>query len=269
MFSRTALGGKLAGCSASAGEGAVKPMSSHDESEYIDPPGQAGQLFGELAQLVYASEDFAEVYQAICAAAPNLIAGCDHASMLLRRGGQVVSVGASDETARRIDELELELGEGPCLDAIEDEPAHLDANLLDGCPWPALAARVVAETPVRGMAGFRLIVDHAKVGALNLFSDTPGAFTPASMEQAAVLTAFASVAVTSDANRQQAATLMGGLQSNREIGMAVGLLMAFHKINKQQAFDILRRASQDMNIKLIEVARQLVQHEDQRPRKTD
>lgn len=239
--------------------------SSHDESEYIDPPGQAGQMFGELARLVYASDNFAEVYQAICAAAPNLIVGCDHASMLLRRGGQVVTVGASDETARRIDELELELGDGPCLDAIDAEPAHLDANLLDGCPWPALAARVVDETPVRGMAGFRLIVDHAKVGALNLFSDTPDAFTPASMEQAAVLTAFASVAVTSDAKRQEAATLMGGLQSNREIGMAVGLLMAFHKINKEQAFDILRRTSQDMNIKLIEVARQLVQHEDQRP----
>ena len=58
--------------------------SSRDESEDIDPSGQAGQMFGELARLVYVSENFAEVYQAICAAAPKLIVGCDHASMLLR-----------------------------------------------------------------------------------------------------------------------------------------------------------------------------------------
>ena len=46
----------------------------------------------------------------------------------------------------------------------------------------------------------------------------------------------------------------------RDIGKAVGLLMAFHKISDTEAFDLLRKASQDMNIKLAEVAREVVAH---------
>ncbi len=60
--------------------------------------------------------------------------------------------------------------------------------------------------------------------------------------------------------RLTAKTLRDGLQSNREIGKAVGLLMAFHQISDDAAFDMLRKASQDMNIKLAEVARQVVEH---------
>jgi AmiR/NasT family two-component response regulator len=60
--------------------------------------------------------------------------------------------------------------------------------------------------------------------------------------------------------RAAAASLRAGLESNREIGKAVGLMMAFHKINDEEAFQILRKASQDMNVKLIEVARQVVAH---------
>ena len=55
-------------------------------------------------------------------------------------------------------------------------------------------------------------------------------------------------------------TLRDGLQSNREIGKAVGLLMAFHQISDDDAFGMLRKASQDMNIKLADVARQVVDH---------
>jgi AmiR/NasT family two-component response regulator len=64
--------------------------------------------------------------------------------------------------------------------------------------------------------------------------------------------------------KQDAMTLRQGLESNREIGKAVGLLMAFHKITDEEAFEVLRTASQEMNIKLAEVARQVVQHHNNR-----
>lgn len=233
-----------------------KPPTSRAE-------GASGELFRELARLVYACEDFDEVYQAICNAAPQLIDGCDHASMLMRRGSEVVTVGSSDDLARQIDDIERKINEGPCMDAIEEEAAHFDSNLLDGCPWPNLGTWLAENTPVRGMAGFRLILDR-KVGALNIFSDVPHALTQASMEQAAVLTAFASVAARSAANQEHASSLRQGLESNREIGTAVGRLMAFHKVGNAEAFAILSRASQDMNIKLIQVAREVIQHQNTR-----
>jgi AmiR/NasT family two-component response regulator len=113
---------------------------------------------------------------------------------------------------------------------------------------------------VRAVAGFRIIAGDQKIGALNLFSDQANGMSAASADQAIVLAAFASVAVSALHGKKEARTLAAGLESNREIGKAIGLLMAFHKISDAAAFDLLRKASQDMNIKLAEVAREVVAH---------
>jgi len=216
--------------------------------------------FHGLAQLIYATDDFALVYDAIVTSAPRLVVGCDHASLMLRNGNRFDTAAASDEVARLVDEFERELGEGPCLDAIVDESVYHDADLTDGSPWPRLTERVLSRTPVRGMAGFRLRAGDDKTGALNLFSDTAGGLTPEGVNQGIVLASFITVALTASHQRKTAETLKAGLASNREIGKAMGLLMAFHKITDEQAFEMLRKASQEMNLKLIEVARQVVQH---------
>ncbi len=217
-------------------------------------------VFRSLAEIVYASDDFNQVYDAVVRAAPQLVVGCDHASLMLRGNDTFVTVAASDDIAREIDSYERELGEGPCLDAIVDASVFHDADLTDGSPWPLLSARVLAVTPVRGMAGFRLRVGEEKSGALNLFSDTAGALDERSVDQGIVLASFVTMALLASNERRTAQTLRAGLASNREIGKAIGLMMAFHKISDEAAFAMLRSASQEMNIKLAEVARQVVEH---------
>ena len=232
----------------------------NDELE-TPPVGSAtARLFHDLAEVVYAGDDFDHVYDAIVGAAARLVAGCDHASLMLRQEGRFDTVAASDDIVRLIDGFERELGEGPCLDAIMDESVYHDADLTDGSPWPRLTERVLAETPVRGMAGFRLRAAEQKTGALNLFSDSPGGLTDRAVDEGIVLASFVSVALVASHERQTADTLRAGLRSNREIGKAVGLMMAFHKVTDDQAFEMLRSASQDMNLKLSEVARQVVDH---------
>jgi hypothetical protein len=226
--------------------------------------GEPGAVFRALADFIYSSDDFDQVYDAICHAAPQLVSGCDHASLMLHRGGDFVTAAANDDVALHIDELERQLGEGPCVDAIVDEAVFMDGDLTDGSPWPRLSERAMSETPVRGMAGFRLIVDGKKSGALNLFSDTAGGLSPESIDQAVLLASFVSVALLASGERQTAATLRAGLESNREIGKAVGLLMAFHKIKDEDAFGLLRKASQDLNLKVAEVARRVVAHHNTR-----
>ena len=71
------------------------------------------------------------------------------------------------------------------------------------------------------MARFRIRQDGQKVGALNIFSDTPGALTEKSLDQALMLTAFASVTLTALDRGEEASTLRRGLESNRELA-AVG-----------------------------------------------
>jgi GAF domain-containing protein len=213
-----------------------------------------------LAQVVYAPDDLDGVFTQLCRAAPLVVPGCDHASLMLRDSGRFATAAASDETARNIDQAEIELAEGPCMDAILEEAAQVDADLTSHSEWPKLAAWIVAHTPVRGSLGYRLMIGDNKVGALNLFSDTPGALTDVAVDQAAIFAAFASVAVTAARHNERAETLRAGLESNREIGKAVGLMMAFHKISDAEAFQMLRKASQDLNLKLADVAREVLDH---------
>ena len=112
---------------------------------------------------------------------------------------------------------------------------------------------------MRSAIGYRLLLEDEKVGALNLFADEPGALSSRAADQGAVLAAFASVALMALRAREAAATLRLGLQSNREIGKAVGLLMAAHRVGADEAFGLLRRTSQELNMKLAHVAEQVVQ----------
>lgn len=223
-------------------------------------PPELSDAVRTLADLVYAGESFEAVADTLCRAAVELVDGCDHASLLLRRQGRAVTVAASDDVAATCDGLEREVGEGPCLDALdEDAPhQHFCGDLREGCGWPRLAQRVLGETPVRGLAGFRLRDDGTKVGALNVFSDTPDRLTEHSLHQATLLTAFASVILVAMDRGEEASTLRQGLESNREIGKAVGLLMAMHDLDQDAAFAMLSRVSQEMNLKLVEVAARVV-----------
>jgi hypothetical protein len=233
------------------------------------PPGGAAAdpttVFAALAEIIYQGSDVAEMYAAICVAATLTVPGCDHASLLVRQNDRYVTVGASDQLAQRIDDLERRSGDGPCIDAIEEETPQIEPDLTTPSQWPKLAAGLLAETPVRGAMGFRILVDKRKGAALNLFSDTPNLFDAESAGRAAVLASFASVAINAVAKGEDASSLRRGLLSNREIGKAVGMLMLLHEITEDHAFDLLRRHSQALNIKLAEVARTVIENRGQLP----
>jgi hypothetical protein len=229
-------------------------ITSGNRPKAADP----ATVFSALAEIIYQGSEAGSIYAAICVAATLVVTGCDHASLLVRRDGRYVTVGASDRIAQRIDDLERLAGDGPCVDAIEEETPQIETDLTSPKQWPQLAARMVAETPVRGAMGFRILVDRRKTGALNLFSDKAGVFDTESAGQAIVLASFASVAINAIVSGDDVSTLRRGLLSNREIGKAVGMLMMLHGVDEQEAFNVLRRYSQDLNIKLADVARSVI-----------
>lgn len=221
---------------------------------------QPASTFGALAQLVYGAETLNEVYDILCRTAPSLVTGCDHASVLLAHRDRFTTAAASDNIAAEIDKAEQRIGDGPCMDAIMDETAQIVPDLTDAQAWTQLSTWVAAHTPVRAAMAFRLTIDGKKVGALNLFANDPEVFTARAADEGAVLASFASVALLAASRGQEVTTLREGLDSNREIGKAIGLLMAFHHIDDRAAFAMLAKTSQDLNLKLARVAEEIVKY---------
>jgi hypothetical protein len=227
------------------------------------PLDQAAVAFHQLAQLVYQGESFSGIYDEICRIAVQVVPGCDHACITTISAGRSPTLEATtDDVAALIDRTEWEVREGPCVDAILTDRFDCDPDITRNPTWPRLADRVLAQTPVRGMVGYRISAGPQKVGALNLFSDTAGALTQEGAEVGAILASFASVAITAAREKTGAQNLLEGLINNREIGKAVGVLMVTEGITDAEAFEKLRTASNHLNVRLAEVARRVVADSD-------
>jgi hypothetical protein len=219
----------------------------------------AAEAFRGLAGLVYRGASFDTVYQTICDIALTAVPGCDHACVTtITAGGEPHREAGTDDIAMLVDELEWKTGEGPCVDAVLTDRYELDPDITKDSVWPELARLVVEQTPVRGMAGYRIMDGPRKVGALNLYSDEPGALTAESASMGAVVAAFASVALTAAAHNESVSSLREALDSNREIGKAIGILMATQQLTDEDAFALLRKTSNELNVRLSVLAQELL-----------
>jgi GAF domain-containing protein len=168
----------------------------------------------------------------------------------------MVSAAATSELARRLDDLQQETHEGPCLDAMYEQHTVRVDDLAHDPRWPLLGPRVIAELGMASMLCLQLFVHEGDLGALNVLARRPGAFTDES-ERIALL--FASHAAIAVADAQHSNHITAALGSRDVIGQAKGILMERYKITEVMAFGLLAEASQDTNRKLHEVAEALAQ----------
>jgi len=183
--------------------------------------------------------------------------GCGWASITAVRGGQGRSLAVSDQVAQLVDELQYQSGEGPCMAAAEDAANYLLFDIADEPRWPQFAEAAAAQSPVRSVLAFQLAASRAV--ALNLYADHPGAFSSDSIDTATIFAAHASSLVALNEAEDQAMNLEAALESSRAIGMALGVLMSARKVTEDQAFTLLRVASQNLHRKLRLVAAEVVE----------
>jgi hypothetical protein len=174
---------------------------------------------------------------------------------LVRRDGQPTTLAASNDLAARVDAIEYETGEGPCLDAIEHDDLNVVDDLATDRRWPGFRERALRETPVRSMLGARLYLSATERGALNFYAERVAAFTDLDVGITAMMSALSSVALRGAVEQRRADHLEVALESSRLIGMAMGVLMSSRLLTADQAFHELRRASQRSGRKLRDVAR--------------
>ncbi len=195
------------------------------------------------------------------------IDSADSASLTLVTGrGRARTPAYSDELARRVDGLQYEVGEGPCLDvATTTAPAAGSGDIAHSSLWPVFGPRAAAEGVGAVLAvglthGQERLAGGPPYGALNLYSVREYAFTESDRDTAILLASFAGVAIAAASGSAEAADLHRAIETRDVIGQAKGILMARHGLDSEMAFDVLRRASSHLNVKLRRVAEHVAEH---------
>jgi len=184
-------------------------------------------------------------------------AGC---SLILTRAGRRPTLAASSDTwVADVAALQLRVGEGPCLDAsVGTATIRCDDLAADG-RWPRFADRALAECGARSLLSVPLRLSNGDRGALGLYSRTVDRFDDVALGVAAMLAPFAALAMEAALHLEDTAHLETALRTSRQIGIAVGILMARDKVTSEAAFDQLVAASQHLNRKLRDIATEVTQ----------
>jgi hypothetical protein len=177
-----------------------------------------------------------------------------------RPDGGFESVGTTSETVRQVDDVQYATGSGPCIDAALDSAVYVTGNLRDDPRWPLFGKRAADDFGILSMLSFRMYFeDDDYIAALNLYSPERDAFDQQSCLTGLTLSTYGALAVTAARRQERMVNLERALESNRDIGVAIGVLMGLHRLTREQAFDLLRMASQAKHRKVRDLARDVAE----------
>lgn len=189
--------------------------------------------------------------------ATQILPGCDAAGVcVVYRGERVDTHATSNDGLREVDALQHELKEGPCLDALrQSDTVHSD-DLTTDARWPRWGPEVARTQGLVSIVSYRLFSSGDNLGALNLYGKRTAAFTADDILDGVALAAHVGVAL---AGAQAVENLEKAVQGRTVIGQATGILMERFELPADRAFGVLTRLSQHRNVKLRELASQIVE----------
>jgi GAF domain-containing protein len=209
----------------------------------------------ELARASAAPRSVDDVLFDVTATATEIIPGTDTAGVLLvGKGGKFESLAGTTDLPHRLDELQMTFNEGPCVEAALDDVIVRTDDFRAEARWPKYSAAAVEIGVLSGLS-IKLYTAERTAGALNLFAFKPNAFDAEDETTGVVLAAHAAAAILASRHGEQ---LESALSTRDRIGQAKGIIMERFGIDDVQAFEMLRRLSQDSNTRLIDVAQRVI-----------
>jgi GAF domain-containing protein len=212
------------------------------------------QALRDVARSLEAEPDLQHVLAAIVASVTGTVPGAEQAGVSLREGKLLHTVASTSDLTKRINNIEHELDEGPCLQALLDHHSYRIDDMSQDTRWPRFAAAAEAHG-VRSMLGYKLFTSGRNLGALDLYSSKRNAFDADSEIIGELFAAHAAIALIGST---QQAEFRRALSSRDTIGIAKGILMQRERISDDQAFNLLVSTSQKANIKVHDIAELLV-----------
>jgi len=242
-----------------------------DELYGMDRPGadtagalrdaDAAGMLTDLQQALLSTQTLEQFLQELATLAARLVTDGVSCGMTMRSTGRPVTVACSDPLASEIDEVQYRFDDGPCLHAMRSGDRVSIEDTADQAKWPPFEAAAQARG-IRSCLAQPLVADGKPVGALNLYARRVAAFGPAQARQAENLAENASGALSlmlrlasySELTDQ----LRSSLSSRAVIYQAIGVIMAQERCTQAKAFEMLRTASQNSNVKLRDIASAIV-----------
>lgn len=201
--------------------------------------------------------DARRVLGALTVAAASAVPGAQYAGITVATARRRVTTPAvSHEYAAVLDAIQERRRQGPCLEASLKTTVILISDLHDDYRWPAYRDDAIGQTPVRSVLAVPMYGERRHPGALNFYSEHPGAFGDEAARVGAVYAALCAMVWTTVVTDEQHRS---ALESRDVIGQAKGLLMERLKLDANGAFNTLRKLSQDENKPLRQVADQLIE----------
>ena len=173
------------------------------------------------------------------------------------------TVSASGPLAARLDELQFDLGEGPCWDAMRTGRPILEPDLRSNPNrnWPAFS-QAISEESVAAIYAFPLAFGPLKIGAMDLFSDVPRELTPREERQSGILAGLISRIVLDRAIRRADEPDVFGLEdqfSRRLIHQATGMVLAQLNVSAEDARLLIQGHAFAQNVSMREVAEEILE----------
>jgi GAF domain-containing protein len=214
-----------------------------------------------LAHLLLAEETLEDTLGRVAGLACRTLDACDMASLTMISDGRPSTPVQTDPAVGALDAAQYRSERGPCLEAYSVRQVVRGTISNSAEHWPEFTA-AAAEAGIRSVMAVPLVASQRRLGALNLYSRTAESYDE---DDEATATLFSEQAAVACANaevywRTYSLTehLREALESRDLIGQAKGILMARRGCTPDAAFETLRKASQHRNIKLRQIAEQVV-----------
>jgi transcriptional regulator with GAF, ATPase, and Fis domain len=265
--------GRPARCRRKRPAGAYDQKMSDSDGEPSALPGDRYEdlvrSLTELVRTLTEDESVPETMQSILALLLRSVPGCDAASItVFDDRGQPGTSAATDEATYKLDSRQYALADGPCLDAARCKKVNRwDLREVEQ-RWPEFAD-LAKKMGLHSYLSAGLDIAGRPVGAMNLASHDPDGFGQLDEELVALFTAPAAAAIAVAGRysgaRNLAAQFEQALGSRAVIDQAIGIIMAESRCDASQAFATLTRASNNRNMKLRDLAAEIVARVGGRP----
>jgi transcriptional regulator with GAF, ATPase, and Fis domain len=216
--------------------------------------------FSAIARAFFSAGSVPATLSSVVELAASTVEGCDYAGLFLIEGNVISTPAFTDPMVVEIDDLQLQTGQGPCLDAISHRLTFYSTDLAGDLRWLHFAPRALG-LGIHSILALPLD-SNAQLGSLSLSARDPAAFDVIGRAQASLLASLAGIALSVARAHQdeedRVESLRAALLTRETLGEAAGILMERDKVSAARALQNLRQASRRLNLGLGEVAQNLI-----------